>query len=830
MSFSINKLIKFFKLEASRNYDNRAVVGGLDKILPNWIREAEKENIDSEIKDLVVEKVNQYESSDHASRQVIISSLLRKLESVDPQQSKHGQQKQRSHQQERQPRQQQSKPYQKSYESERAIQYPSTPQPETPDSEKATITGLNAPLTVLNGIGPKIAESLGKLGIESLRDLLYNYPRRYDDYSQLKTINRLEFEDEVTILGLVRSISSRKTKSRRMEITEAVITDETGFLRLIWFNQPFIQKNLRPGTQIVVSGKIDEYLGRLVIKNPEWEKLDSERLHTNRIVPVYPLTAGVHQRWLRRQMHKTVSFWAPRIVDYLPESVKSKEHLYNLADAITQIHFPENKHTLSAARKRLAFDEIFFLQLGVLRQKHEWCSVEAREYLVSDRWQLMIANSLPFKLTSAQQRAISTIRADLRSYKPMNRLLQGDVGSGKTIVAGFAAAIVLSNRAQAAVMAPTSILAEQHFENFKKLLCNPELEEPVLKEDEVRLLVGNTSDKEKAEILEQLENGDIKLIIGTHALLEDPVKFKDLQIAIIDEQHRFGVKQRAVLRSKGENLHLLVMTATPIPRSLALTLYGDLDVSVMDEMPPGRQPIETKVFYPKERLRAYQFIRGQIKEGKQAFMIYPLVEQGSNEESKAAVEEHKRLQEDIFPRFKLGLLHGRMKASEKEEIMTKFRNKDFDILVSTSVIEVGVDVPNATVMLIEGANRFGLAQLHQFRGRVGRGDSQSYCILIPEKEEAIENERLLAMTETNDGFVLAEKDLEQRGPGDFLGTRQSGYSELRLANLTDVRLIEKARDQAQILFNTDPELELPENEKLGEAFAEFWAKQSSEVS
>ena len=408
----------------------------------------------------------------------------------------------------------------------------------------------------------------------------------------------------------------------------------------------------------------------------------------------------------------------------------------------------------------------------------------------------------------------------------MNRLLQGDVGSGKTVIAALAIAIVTSSSAQAAIMAPTSILAEQHYRSLSRLL----VKEGLLQDEEIRLLVGDTPEAEKASIRSGLEEGSIRLVIGTHALLEEPVTFKRLQLAVIDEQHRFGVAQRAILRAKGENPHLLVMTATPIPRSLALTLYGDLDLSVMDEMPAGRTPVETHVLHPVERERAYQLIRGQVDQGYQAFIIYPLVEKGEKEETKAAVDDYSRLSTEIFHHYKLGLLHGRMRPEEKEGAMRQFRDGALQIMVSTSVVEVGVDVPNATVMLIEGANRFGLSQLHQFRGRVGRGQIQSYCLLIPETENSIENERLTAMEETSDGFVLAERDLEQRGPGDFLGTRQSGFAELRMANLTDIRLIEKARQQASAFFEIDPDFTGPENAALYSRFMNFWGAGRGDVS
>jgi ATP-dependent DNA helicase RecG len=409
----------------------------------------------------------------------------------------------------------------------------------------------------------------------------------------------------------------------------------------------------------------------------------------------------------------------------------------------------------------------------------------------------------------------------------MNRLIQGDVGSGKTVVAAFGAAAVLKGGAQAAIMAPTSILAEQHYKSFSDLLTG---EDSVLEPHQIRLMIGATPNAEKEEIRAGLESGEIRLVVGTHALLEDPVTFQNLKLAVIDEQHRFGVAQRAVLRAKGENPHLLVMTATPIPRSLALTIYGDLDLTVMDEMPPGREPVGTYILYPTERERVYNLIRREVAEGKQAFIIYPLVEESEKLDAKAAVEEHKILENEVFRKLKVGLLHGRMKPDEKDDIMTRFRDREFDVLVSTTVIEVGVDVPNANVMVIEGANRFGLAQLHQLRGRVGRGGGKSFCVLIPESESGIDNERLAVMAETTDGFVLAEKDLEQRGPGQFLGTRQAGFSELQMAALTDIHLIEKARKHANALLEADPDLQAPGNQLLVQTLAQRWSQGEGDIS
>jgi ATP-dependent DNA helicase RecG len=587
---------------------------------------------------------------------------------------------------------------------------------------------------------------------------------------------------------------------------------------------------LHSGEAIAISGKIDHYLGRLVIANPEVEAIDQEQLHTNRIIPIYPLTAKISQRWLRKIMYQAVSYWSQRVLDYLPEATRSAAGVVDLPTALKQCHFPDNFDRLKTARERLAFDEIFLLQLGVLRQKRAWQSAPGKIMAVSDEWLDEQINRLPFQLTNAQQHSLDDLRQDLASGRPMNRLLQGDVGSGKTVIAALTAAIILQNGAQAAFMAPTSILANQHYVTLQRLLTGSEDQPGILKPEEIALLIGDTPEADKETIRAGLASGAIKVVVGTHALYESPVEFNDLQLAVIDEQHRFGVEQRAALRAKGQNPHLLVMTATPIPRSLALTIYGDLDLSVMDEMPPGRQVIDTHVLLPRERERAYALIRSQVQNGRQVFIIYPRVEQGENDEVLAAVEEHARLQKEIFPRLKVGLLHGRLNPEEKDAVMERFRSGETQLLVSTSVVEVGVDVPNATVMLVEGANHFGLAQLHQFRGRVGRGSEKSYCLLIPATDDSAENERLAAMAETNNGFILAERDLAQRGPGEFLGTRQAGFADLRLASLTDVHLIEKARQHAQAIFDFDPDLVAPENQPMLHAMRRFWREEQGDIS
>jgi len=846
MQPSLEKLRKFFRLEHENKYANTAIIGGLAKMLDFWEGEARVDGIAEEVIQAVVARLRSFEKLSPEGRAESLKGLWKRIGETYPEAA------QKPKTQVDSPNRDQSSSVPESTQSEESHLLPSqrsgnqppkpiqqkprqAPAPQQPRSESVpgaktsqTPAAFNASLTVLQGVGPKHAESLVNLGMQTLGDMLYYFPRRYEDYSQLKPIKDLFYGNVVTVLGTIQSVHTRPTRGGKSSIIEVVISDGTGSLRISYFNQPWLANRFKPNDSISVSGKIDQYLGRLVMNSPDWEPVDVENLHTARIVPIYALTEKITQKWLRGIMNQVLTYWAPAVVDALPEKIKLAARLVSLSEALMQVHFPVSQDRLKAARERLAFDEIFYLQMGVLRQKRDWKSVEARRFTVSTEWLGARLTGLPFALTSAQQKTLEEIRADLDSGKPMNRLIQGDVGSGKTVVAALAAAIAVHAGAQAAIMAPTSILADQHYRSFTNLLAG---DGGTLQESEIRLLVGSTPEAEKEAIRQGLMQGSVKIVIGTHAVIEGPVQFKDLQFIVIDEQHRFGVEQRKELRSKGTNPHLLVMTATPIPRSLALTVFGDLDISVIDEMPAGRIPINTHVLRPQERERAFTLLRGQIKEGRQAFIVYPLIDESEKIEARAAVDDFETLSREVFPDLKLGLLHGRMKPGEKDEVMMKFRDKQFDILVSTTVVEVGVDVPNATVMLIEGADRFGLAQLHQLRGRVGRGADQSYCLLIPTHEDAAENERLQAMSKTNSGFELADLDLKTRGPGEFLGTRQAGFaSTLKMASITDLVLIEKARTQAQALFERDPYLEQAEHALLAEAFERFWGAGKGDVS
>ena len=830
---SISYLKKVLLHEVGKDFDNRAVFGGIVRILDSWIPEARNEKLPEAFIEYVSTCLQGYNESDRDQRETTLTELISQIQFFEKQISTLTDQNESVSKQEPAPsKQKEIEPTFVSSTKKRSARKSSPPRSISQPGARteSTPVAMNASLTVLHGVGPKYASNLEKLGLFTLEDMLYFFPRRYDDYSKLKPINRLWFGDVVTVVGTIKNVAGRKVRSGKMSVVEVIIDDGTGALRLTWFNQPWLENRFRKGNTISVSGRVEQYLGRLVMNNPDWDPVEIESLHTNRIVPVYSLTSQITQKKLRELMGEVVSYWVPRLTDHMPPFILDAAELVDLNTSLLQIHFPDSQEQLTKARTRLAFDEIFFLQMGVFRQKRNWQELTSRRYEVSNAWLDNWLRRLPFSLTEAQNRAVKDIRLDLVSGKPMNRLLQGDVGSGKTVVAAVAAAIIYKNDSQVAIMAPTSILAEQHYRNFYEMCTDTDERENFLKPDQVRLLVSDTPEKEKQAIREELTEGNIKILIGTHALLEDPVNFKDLQLAVIDEQHRFGVKQRSVLRSKGDNPHLMVMTATPIPRSLALTIYGDLDISLMDEMPPGRQEIQTYVLFPRERERAYSMIRSQAENGHQAFIVYPLVEESEKSDLKAATTAFEQLQKEVFPNLKLGLVHGRMIAEEKDSVMKEFRSGNYDILISTTVIEVGVDIPNATIMLIEAANHFGLAQLHQLRGRVGRGDAQSYCLLIPDDEDAAENERLTAMTKSNDGFYLAEVDLKLRGPGDFLGTRQSGYANLRLANLSDVKMIEKARRFAQELIEKDADLKSPEHQNLAVALDRFWGTRKGDIS
>ena len=690
---------------------------------------------------------------------------------------------------------------------------PRTSRPQLNPEEAADILrGLRAAVTVVKGVGERMRGSFEKLGVYSVNDLLFFLPRRYDDYTQTCSINRLRPEMTTVVIGTVRHTEVIIGRGSRRDF-RIVLDDGTGLLNVIFYGQYFLSRYIKIGDQVVCSGQTVVYGSRLQMSNPEWEHLDTDNLHTVGIVPIYSLTEGLKARGLRRLMKNAVEYWADRLPDYVPEATLERTELADLGWALKNIHFPGGQDHLTHARNRLVFEQLLLLQLAILSNRRDWQAVPADPITVEDNFIESFADAVfPYELTGAQRRAIEDVRRDIVKTTPMNRLLQGDVGAGKTAVAAVVMAMAVAGGKQAALMAPTSILAEQHYRNIQSLMMNmPGREQPVV----VGLLTGALSTTEREAIYSGLADGSIDIVIGTHAIIQEGVQFKDLGLAIIDEQHRFGVEQRGALRGKGKNPHLLVMTATPIPRTLALTLYADLDLSILDEMPPGRIPIDTRVVEPVARERIYSFVESQLKEGRQAFVVHPLVEQSEKIDARSAVEAFEELQK-VFFRHKVGLLHGRMKPAEKEQIMAEFGSGAYDVLVTTSVAEVGVDVPNASVMVIEGANRFGLAQLHQFRGRVGRGGYASYCLLIPDNSTPEAQARLQALEKTTDGFRLAEMDWEMRGPGDLVGTRQSGSAFSRLAEFITPELVQMAQREARSIYEEDPYLTQPEHQLLAQ--------------
>jgi ATP-dependent DNA helicase RecG len=688
-------------------------------------------------------------------------------------------------------------------------------------------------IAAIKGISSRILTKFNKLGVQTIKDMLYFFPRRHIDYSRTSKIADLQVGLEQTVVGTIWQAQPKAIGRFGRKATEAIIGDETGNISIVWFNQPYLAKKMRTDEHIAISGRVSSYKSQKRFESPEYEILISDDLvHTGRLVPVYPLTGGLAARTVRRLVKEAVNLWAQRLADFMPNSVLDHADLMSLNNAIEQAHYPDSGQTKDDSRKRLAFDELLLIQLGVLSRKRDWQEQQDVNFIDKhldcvDKF----ISSLPYELTEAQRKALDVIIADLGKPKPMSRLIQGDVGSGKTVVAAAAMILAVVNGYQGAFMAPTEILAEQHYRTVAKLLGMEDIEGTMfeLSPDAFGLpinfclLMGSTKAKDRKEIYGRIADGSINIVIGTHALIQESVDFKELGFVVVDEQHRFGVLQRSALREKGASPHVLVMSATPIPRTLALTLYGDLDISVIDEMPLGRQEIMTRLGGPQNRAKAYQFVHDKVKAGQQAFIICPLVEESEAIDAKAAVTEHERLARDIFPQLMLGLLHGRMSSAEKEDVMRKFRDGDYNILVSTSVVEVGIDVPNATVMLIEGADRFGLSQLHQFRGRVGRGDKKSYCILLAEKPSSEAMERLQIMERTNDGFWLAEEDLRLRGAGEFFGTRQSGLPDLRMAKLSDTHILELARAEAIELFKEDPYLKKPEHALLLKEVDKLWS-------
>jgi len=648
------------------------------------------------------------------------------------------------------------------------------------------------------GVGPKLASILSKIGIETVEDLIYYFPREYEDRRDPVQVSRLELGKDALIKVEIVKVSASRTK-RNFSITKGTVKDASGSIKAIWFNQPFLIRVLKPGTPIYMYGKLerDPYSGEVMFNPRDYEIISSSN-SGDLIVPKYPLTEGITQRMLRRIIKLALNEGLKNVHDPMPDPIKEKFKLEELQWSILMLHFPSDLKLVESARRRIAFDELLRFQMGLIYNRKKADEGKGISFGIEGGLINKFKSKLPFEFTGAQKRVLDEILSDMKSSKVMNRLLQGDVGCGKTVVALYAMVAAVQNGYQAAIMAPTEILAGQHFAKIKSLVDDIGIE--------VCLLTGSKKDTRK-ETLKKLKDGIPLIIVGTHALIEGTVEFSRLGLVVIDEQHRFGVEQRMELREKGKNLDLLVMTATPIPRTLALTLYGDLDRSVIDEMPPGRTKIITRYVSENERAKLYEFIRGQIKLGRQCYVVCPLVEESEKLDLKAAEEEVKLLKK-VFPEYNVGLIHGRMKGELKGKVMSEFLDTSIKILVSTTVIEVGIDVPNSTIMVIEHCQRFGLSQLHQLRGRIGRGSEQSYCFLVGEASSGSAKARIDAMLKTTDGFKIAEADLKLRGPGEFFGARQWGLPNFRAADIIrDEDIIREARSAATMLLQSKVSLQ-----------------------
>ncbi len=664
---------------------------------------------------------------------------------------------------------------------------------------------LEKDVKYIKGVGPNRVKLLNKLGIFTLKDLITYYPRTYEDRSKPKNIAECIDGEEVLIEAYAGGrVSDVRLRGKTMQ--KLIIRDETGVATAVWFNQSYLKNKFEQGKKYMFYGKVNNTFGRITINSPVFDE-EGKTSNTGKIIPIYPLTFSLSQNTIRRIMENAIKEVEGKLEETLPEYILKEYKLEGINQATKSIHFPKEFKDFNIARNRLAFEELLTMQLALLELKNSYMNEEKGIQFSKDVHMSDIINQLPFRLTNAQRRVLEEIDNNMESDKPMNRLLQGDVGSGKTVIAMCAAYKAVKCGYQAAIMAPTAILATQHLENFKKIFDELDIK--------CELLISAMTKKKKTELLERLANGEIDILIGTHALLQENVEFKNLGLVVTDEQHRFGVKQRTTIVEKGQNPDVLVMTATPIPRTLALILYGDLDISIIDELPPNRKKIDTFAVTKGMEDRINNFIKVQLKEGRQAYIVCPLVEENEELDLKSVEKLYEKCKTEIFPEYRVEYIHGKMKAKDKDDIMIRFKNKEIDILISTTVIEVGVDVPNANIMVIEDAQRFGLAQLHQLRGRVGRGEYKSYCILKYEGKGETVRKRMKVMCDTNDGFIISEKDLELRGSGDFFGTMQHGLPEFKIANLfEDMNILKVAQEAAIKIIDKDPKLEKEENARL----------------
>lgn len=677
------------------------------------------------------------------------------------------------------------------------------------------MTDLNQSVQYIKGVGPARAELLNKLGIFTLNDIITYFPRTYEDRSNFKKIGELINGETATFKGVVTSRVSETRIRKGMTIYKLIVRDETGSVILTWFNQAYIKNTFIVGKEYAFYGKVIGGLGRIEVQNPVFEDTTNAK-NTGKIIPIYPLTHGITQNVIRSVIENAIKLLENGLEETLPNSIIKKYNLCELNKAINDIHFPKVLDDFEVARYRIAFEELFTLQLALFHLKDK-INKDVRGIAFSKEVDIKsLTDTFPYSLTNAQSRVWNEICKDMESENTMNRLVQGDVGSGKTVIAMMAMYKAVKNGYQSAMMAPTAILARQHYNNISK-----SLEQFGIR---CALFTSELTKKQKEALIEKLKNNEIDIAIGTHALLEENVEFNNLGLVITDEQHRFGVRQRGILSSKGKKVDTLVMTATPIPRTLAIILYGDLDISIIDELPPGRQKIDTYAVKKDMEERVNKFIKKEVDAGRQAYIVCPLVEESETMDLKSVTEQFEYYKE-IFKEYNVGILHGKMKNKDKSEIMDKFKNNEISILISTTVVEVGVDVPNATLMVIENAERFGLAQLHQLRGRVGRGKYKSYCILKYEGKSEIVKERMEIMQQSNDGFVISEKDLKLRGPGDFFGTLQHGLPEFKVANLyTDVKIMKSAQEAVKELLSQDRFLENDDNKNLREKIDKLFDK------
>ncbi len=794
------ELRKVLELERAKGYADSAVVGGLDRFLAAVLRGgALRPAVRSRLR-----LTRGYRSLDPRARERWVREVLQALDAPDDGRDN----------------------------ARRTVRAEAGPPSEAGGHP------LDLPVRAVRGVSAALEARFERLGVRTVGDLLTFFPRRYNDYANIVKIRDLRVGQEQVVKVRVWSATERVI-GRGRKGTDATVGDDSGMMRVVWFNQPYVARQLKPNTEVVLAGKVSLYQGRPTFENPEWELWSDDLTHVGRLAPVYSLTEGLSGRTVRRVVREAVERFARFVPETLPEDILERYGFPEASEAIRQAHFPESAEALAIARRCLAFEELLSIQLAVLmRRKAFQESAPAPRLPMPEAVLDGFLASLPYALTQAQRRCLDAILRDMDAERPMSRLLEGDVGSGKTVVATAALMAAVANGYQGAMMAPTEILAAQHLRTLRSVLHADGGEGPLFTASPAYLprpvviayLAGSLTASERKRVHEAAASGQADIVVGTHALIQEGVTLPKLGLAIVDEQHRFGVMQRAALRDRGGRAaHMLVMTATPIPRTLALTLYGDLDVSVIDEMPPGRQPVRTEWKPPERRHEAYDFVRREVAKGRQAFIICPLVEESEALQARAATAEFERLRREVFPDLRLALLHGRMSAREKDEAMRRFRDREVDILVSTAVVEVGVDVPNATVMLVEGADRFGLAQLHQFRGRVGRGSEASYCILLADDPSEEAQERLRIMASTTNGFELAEADLRLRGPGEFFGTRQAGMPDLRMADLLDVRAIELAREEAMRLLEADPWLERPEHRLLRERALRMMERTIDEV-